>query len=109
MTSAAVRRTASAAIAAFVLATGAAVSVAPAHADERDDRFIEFLDQKGVPYSNPTEIIRVAKEFCLMRTRQNEPKWRAGYRIALEMGWTETQTAMFVEGAIPTYCPRVWQ
>lgn len=109
MTHTAVRRSATAAIAALLVAAGAAVSVAPAHADEKDDRFIAYLDQKGVPYTNKTEIIRVAKEFCLIRTRQNEPKWRAAYRIGRQQGWSETETAKFAEAAIPTYCPKVWQ
>lgn len=103
------RRSASAAIAAALVAAGAAVSVAPAHADDKDDRFIAYLDQKGVPYASKTEVIRVAKEFCLLRTRQNAPKWRAAYRISNDMGWTETETAKFAEAAIPTYCPKVWK
>jgi hypothetical protein len=109
MTRTAVRRSVSSAIAALLLAAAAAVSVAPAHADEKDDKFVEFLDQKGVPYANKTEIIRVAKEFCLIRTRQNEPKWRAAYRIGRQQGWSETETANFAMGAIPTYCPNVWK
>jgi hypothetical protein len=79
MTRIAIRRSMTTAIAALLLAVGAAVSVAPAHADEKDDKFIEFLEQKGVPYANKTEIIRVAKDFCLQRTRQNAPKWRGSF------------------------------
>jgi hypothetical protein len=105
MTHTAFRRSATAAIAALLLAAGAAVSAAPAQADEKDDRFIEFLDRKGVPYSSETEIIRVAKDFCLAQTRQNESPWRAGYRLARDMGWSETEVLKFAEGAIPTYCP----
>jgi hypothetical protein len=110
MTSNAVRRSASAAIAALLLAAGAAVSVAPAHADaEKDQKFIEFLDLKGVPYANRTEVIRVAKDFCLARTRQNAPKWRAAYHVQREQGWTETEAANFAMAAIPMYCPNVWK
>lgn len=109
MTRTAVRRTVSTTVAALLVAAGAALSVAPAHADEKDDKFIEFLDQKGVPYANKTEIIRVAKDFCLARTRQNAPKWRAAYHVQREQGWSETETANFAMGAIPTYCPGVWK
>lgn len=38
------RRSASTAIAACVL-------------DDKNDRFIEYLDRKGVPYANPTPVI----------------------------------------------------
>ncbi|MDA4107156.1 hypothetical protein MHOL44478_07730 [Mycobacterium holsaticum DSM 44478] len=103
------KRTAIASMAALLVASGAAMAVAPAHAGEKDDQFIEYLDQKGVPYSSKTEAIRVAKDFCLARTRQNAPKWRAAYHLAHEQGWTETEAAHFAEAAIPTYCPRVWK
>jgi hypothetical protein len=109
MTPTAFRRSASAAIAVLFVVGGAAVSIAPAHADAKDDRFIAHLDQKGVPYANKTQVIRAAKEFCLQRTRQNEPKWRAAYHVSKDMGWTETETAHFAEAAIPTYCPNVWK
>ena len=61
MTNAAIRRSASAAIAALMMAVGAAVAVAPAHADPNNDQvFIDYLNKKGVPYGNRTEIIRLA-------------------------------------------------
>ena len=48
MTSTAIRRTVSAAIAVLLMAAGAAVSVAPAHADaEKDQIFIDYLDKKA--------------------------------------------------------------
>lgn len=109
MTRTALRRGAAASMAALLVATGAGMAVAPAHADEKDDQFIEYLDQKRVPYSSKTEAIRLAKDFCLVRTRQNAPKWRAAYHLANDQGWTETETAHFAEAAIPTYCPRVWK
>jgi Protein of unknown function (DUF732) len=105
MTRTAVRRSVSSVIAALLVAAAGAVSVAPAHADENDDRFIEYLDQKGVPYESETQIIRVAKDFCLARSRQNESQWRAGYYLAREQGWSETEVVNFAAGAIPTYCP----
>lgn len=52
MTNAAIRRTADALVAA-----------PSSHADPAyDQKFIDHLDKKGVPYKNRTEIIRVAHE-----------------------------------------------
>ena len=110
MTSTAIRRTASAAIAVLLMAAGAAVSVAPAHADaEKDQIFIDYLDKKGVPYKNRTEVIRVAKNFCVAQTRQGNPNWLAGYKLQYAQGWTQTETENFVNGAVPTYCPKLWE
>ena len=53
MTTTVIRRTATAALAGLFLAVGAAVAVAPAHADPvYDQQFINRLDKKGVPYKN---------------------------------------------------------
>jgi hypothetical protein len=110
MTSTAIRRTVSAAIAVLLMASAAAVSVAPAHADaEKDQTFIEYLDKKGVPYANATEAIRTAKQFCLATTRQGNPSWRAGYDLATSNGWTQTEAGLFISGAVPTYCPKLWE
>jgi hypothetical protein len=106
MTNTAIRRTASTAIAALFVAVGAAVTVAPAHADPvYDEKFLNYLDQKGVPYKNKTEIIRVAKQFCLDRSRQGGSTWKVGYNLMKDQGWTETQATTFVQAAVPTYCP----
>lgn len=109
MTRTALRRSAGAAVAAFLVSAGAAVSIVPAHADDKDDRFIEHLDQQGVPYSSETEAIQMAKEFCLDATRQGTPDWRAGYNLQDASGWSGTEIAAFAEGAIPTYCPKLWK
>ena len=109
MTNTAIRRTASAAIAALFVAVGAAMTVAPAHADQvYDEKFIDYLDKKGVPYKNKTEIIRVAKQFCLDTSRQGTPSWKAGYRLTKDQGWTQKQAEAFINAAIPTYCPQLW-
>jgi Protein of unknown function (DUF732) len=110
MTNTVVRRTATAAIAGLFLAVGAAVAVAPAHADPiYDQQFIEYLEKKGVPYKSRTDIIRTAKQFCLDTTRQGNPDWLAGYNLASKEGWTQTETENFVMAAIPTYCPQLWE
>lgn len=109
MTNTVFRRTTSALVAAFFVAVGAAVSVAPAHADPvYDQKFIDYLDKKGVPYKNRTDVIRVAKQFCLDTTRQGGSTWKAGYHLMKDQDWTETEATTFIQAAVPTYCPGVW-
>jgi hypothetical protein len=104
-----VRRAASTMITALFLGTGVAMAIAPAHADaEGDNAFIAYLDQKGFPYENRTQIIRVAKQFCLDQTRQGTPNWLPTYALQHKQGWTNTEAQTFIQGAIPVYCPQVW-
>jgi hypothetical protein len=102
------RRTISAAIAALLIAGGAALSVVPANADDAEDQFIAHLDRTAVPYASKTEVIRAAKDYCLTRTRQSGSKWRATNELAKKMGWTETEANDFVQAALPSYCPNAW-
>jgi hypothetical protein len=109
MTKTAVRRIAGATIAASLMTVGAAVSIAPAHAQQDDNEiFIDFLDKKNVPYKNRTEAIRTAKDFCLDSLRQGNPDWLAGYNLQHENGLSQTEAMTFVEGAVYVYCPKVW-
>ncbi|MCV7279381.1 DUF732 domain-containing protein [Mycolicibacterium flavescens] len=100
----------SAAAAVALLAVGsAAIPVAPAHAQEdKNQTFIDFLDQKRIPYKNETTAIRMAKEFCVDAVRQGNPDWLAGYNLQHAGGWTQTEAETFVEGAVYVYCPKVW-
>ena len=109
MTNTAIRRTTGTLVAAFFVAVGGAVSVAPANADPvYDQKFLDYLDAKGVPFSNKTSIIRTAKQFCLDTTRQGGAKWKVGYNLMEDQGWTESQASDFIQAAVPTYCPNVW-
>jgi len=104
-----VRRAASATIAALFLGASAAVAIAPAHADaEGDNAFIAYLDKNSFPYGNRTQIIRMAKQFCLDQTRQGNPNWLATAVLQKNQKWTNTQAQTFIGGAIPVYCPQVW-
>jgi hypothetical protein len=106
MTNTAIRRTTSALVAALFVAVGSAVSMAPAHADPpNDQQFIDFLDKKGVPYQNKTDVIRTAKQFCLDYSRQGGSTWKVGYKLMKAEGWTESQAMNFVQAAVPVYCP----
>jgi hypothetical protein len=104
----AIRRTAAAVVGALFVALGAAVSIAPAHADTNDQQFIDYLNKKGVPFKSRIEVIRLGKQFCLDTTRQGNPNWLAGYNLAVKQGWTQTEAENFVNAAIPTYCPKLW-
>lgn len=109
MTNTAIRRAAGVAVAALFVAVGGTMSVAPAHADPvYDQKFLDYLDQKGVPFNNKTAVIRLAKQFCLDMGRQGGSTWKVGYHLMKDQGWTESQTQTFIQGAVPTYCPQAW-
>ncbi|ULE33965.1 DUF732 domain-containing protein [Mycobacterium sp. IDR2000157661] len=88
------------------------MSVAPANADEKDDKFIAQLDSEHVPYANRTEAIRAAKDFCVASIRQSSPnpegrgtpRGTAVEDLSLHMGWTATETQEFIRAANPIYC-----
>jgi hypothetical protein len=110
MTNTPIRRAACTVVGAFVVAVGGAVMATPAHADPiYDQQFIDYLDKHNVPYKSRTDAIRLGKQFCLDNTRQGNPNWLAGFNLAKNQGWTQTETENFIMAAIPTYCPRLWQ
>ena len=85
------------------------MSVAPAHADsDADKTFHAYLDQKSIPYHNATQIIRIAKQLCLDISRPNQ-SWLTSYKLVKDNGWTETRGSFFISGAVPAYCPQLWQ
>jgi hypothetical protein len=109
MTNTAIRRSTGTLVAALFVAVAGAVSIAPANADPAyDQKFLDYLDAKGVPFGNKTSIIRTAKQFCLDMGRQGGSTWKVGYSLMKEQGWTESQTETFIQGAVPTYCPSAW-
>jgi hypothetical protein len=109
MTNTAIRRATGALVAGVFIAVSCAVSMAPAQADPAyDQKFLDYLDKKGVPFSNRTQIIRTAKQFCLDMGRQGGSTWKVGYHLMKDQGWTESQTSTFIQGAVPTYCPEAW-
>jgi hypothetical protein len=82
--------------------------VAPAHADQVYDRnFIDYLNQKGVPFKNGTDAIRTAKQFCLDTSRQGGSTGKAAYNLMKQEGWTQSEAENFIQAAVPTYCPGV--
>ena len=106
MTNTAIRRTAGAAVAALIVAAGAAVSVAPAHADPvYDQNFIDYLNQSGVPFKNRTDAIRTAKQFCLDMSRHCGTTYKAANNLMKQEGWTQSEAQNFIKAAVPTYCP----
>lgn len=104
------RRTAVATLAVLLLSAGTAIGTAPAYADaEGDKAFIDYLDEKNFPYENRTQIIRLAKQFCLDQTRQGNPHWLASFNLEEDQGWSQSEIQTFIGGAIPVYCPDVWE
>jgi len=109
MTNTAIRRATGAVVAGLFVAVGGAVATAPAHADPvYDQKFLDYLDAKGVPFESRTDIIRTAKQFCLDMGRQGGSTWKVGYHLMKDKGWTESQAEMFIQAAVPTYCPNAW-
>src|SRR5882757_846065 len=97
MTKTAIRPTAGAVVGALVVAAGAAIPATPAHADPiYDQQFIDYLDKHNVPYKSRTDAIRVGKQFCLDNTRQGNPDWLAGFNLAKNQGWTQTEAENFI-------------
>ena len=79
MTNTAIRRATGAVVAGLFVAVGGAVAIAPAHADPvYDQKFLDYLDAKGVPFESRTDIIRTAKQFCLDMGRQGGSTWKVG-------------------------------
>jgi hypothetical protein len=77
LTNSAIRRSTGAPVAEHFVAIGSAASVAPAHGDPvYDQKFLDYLNQDGAPNKNRTEIIRVAKQFCLCLSRQVGSTWK---------------------------------
>src|SRR5690348_326619 len=104
-----VRRAASTMITSLLLGTSAAMTTAPAHADAQgDSTFIAYLDKKGFQYEDRTQIIRLAKQFCLDQTRQGIPIWLPLHNLQQKYGWTSADAQTFVAGAINVYCPKIW-
>lgn len=98
------RRSASAALAALLVGAGAVVAIAPAQADKIDDEFIELLDVEGVPYTSRMQIIRVAKEYCLARTRPNAKMGTMNNKLFEDMGWGVPELQDFARAANRAYC-----
>lgn len=99
------RMSAGAIVVAFLLAASTFVFVVPAHADAKDDQFVERLDLEGVPYSNRHQAIRLAKQYCLTRTRPNANTSRVTNKLASDMGWSGSEAWDFASAAVRAYCP----
>lgn len=104
MGSSAFRRGASAALAALVVGAGAVVAVAPAHAGQDDDEFIELLDIEGVPYANETQVIRAGKQYCLDRSRPNANMGQVNNDVMTKMEWSISELQDFARSAMRTLC-----
>lgn len=91
-------------LAALLVGASGAVAVAPAHAGQDDDEFIELLELEGVPYANETEVIRAGKQYCLDRTRPNASMGRVNNDLMTKMGWSGSELTDFARAALRAYC-----
>lgn len=113
MKSTALAKAAGALIGAASFLAPAAVVAAPAHADPKTQEFyfIQYLDQKGIPYGRKMDAIRIAKQVCLKVSRPGNPGI-IGYFVHQdlheELGLNGDQSEMFIEASIYQYCPQVW-
>lgn len=82
----------------------AAVSAAPAHADETDDIFIAVLESEGVPFSTSDDAIALAGAVCEY-VAVGQPPEQVAVEISGPANWTVDQSAFFVGAAIQSYCP----
>jgi hypothetical protein len=78
MTNTAIRRSTGALVAAFCCDWRRSIYRTRACTPVYDQKFLDYFDVKGVPYKNRTDIIRVAKQFCLDSSRQGGSTWRPG-------------------------------
>lgn len=98
------RRCTTAVLVALLVGAGGVVAVAPAHAGQDDDEFIELLDIEGVPYANETEVIRAGKQYCLDRSRPNANMGQVNNDLMTKMEWSISELQDFARSALRTLC-----
>lgn len=91
----------SAVVAATVLA---AMTAAPAFADETDDSFIGALDRRGIPFSTPDDAVALAEAVCEY-VAAGQPAEQVAVEIGGPASWSVQQSGFFVEAATQSYCP----
>lgn len=105
-------RTAGMVAVAGLLSLPATLFAAPAQADEtQDDYFLNFLDEKKVPYDSELRALRVAKSTCKKLDKIGDPDllgYKTMYGLTQNMGFSESEAGTFIEGSVYVYCPSVW-
>lgn len=92
-------------LSAVVAAAGlAAVTVAPAFADETDDVFIGALEGGGIPFSTSDDAIALAQAVCEYAAAGQPPE-QVAVEISGPANWSAEQSEFFVSAATQSYCP----
>ena len=90
----------------FVLSAVAAgvAMAAPANADNTDSIFVSVLDEQGIPYTQASDAILVAKGVCVFLNEGNSLT-DATLQVKNESGLSVEQSGFFVGAATAAYCP----
>lgn len=82
----------------------AAVTAAPAFADETDDIFIGVLEGEGIPFSTSDDAIALAQAVCEY-VAAGQPPEQVAVEISGPANWSVEQSGFFVGAATQSYCP----
>lgn len=77
---------------------------APAYADNTDSIFVSVLDEEGIPYSNASDAILVARGVCESLKGGNSLT-DATVQVMKLMGMAAEESGFFVGAATAAYCP----
>ena len=92
-------------LSAVVAAAGlAAVTAAPAFADETDDVFISVIQDQGIPFSTSGDAIALAQAVCEYVGAGQAPE-QVAVEISGPANWSVEQSGFFVGAATQSYCP----
>ncbi|MDH6198820.1 hypothetical protein M2272_005480 [Mycobacterium frederiksbergense] len=98
------------AMSACVLTVATAFSIAPAHADSQDDRFLTIVEQLGIPTNSAEEAGTVGRGVCdAVEKGKIEPaRTVRGIigQLQAKAGISKGQAAKLVWGAVSVYCPQ---
>jgi hypothetical protein len=82
----------------------AASMAAPAYADNTDSIFVSVLDEEGVPYSNASDAVLVARGVCVF-LKEGNSLTDATVQVMKESRLGAEQSGFFVGAATAAYCP----
>lgn len=82
----------------------AAVTAAPAFADQTDDAFISALEGEGIPISTSADAVALAKSVCEY-VSAGQPADQVAVEVSGPANWSVQQSVFFVSAATKSYCP----
>jgi hypothetical protein len=87
-----------------VLAAGAA-SIAPAHADEGNDAFLNALNNAGVQYADSNAAANLGQQICPILAQPGGNFAQAASTVTGGGGISPAMAGLFTTIAIQMYCP----